>query len=84
MFTEAMYYGLPVVAGNADGSSDALMEGKAAQLVDPGSVLEIKAAIVLMLENQNRETPEPELLEKEFGYTQYQRRINTLLNGEFN
>ena len=35
VFIEAMYYGLPVIAGNMDGSVDALLNGELGQLVNP-------------------------------------------------
>src|SRR6185437_1267256 len=41
VFIEAMYYGLPVIAGNKDGSTDALLNGELGQLVNPGNAQEI-------------------------------------------
>lgn len=41
VFIEAMACGLPVVAGNVDGSRDALLNGQLGRLINPESVLEI-------------------------------------------
>jgi glycosyltransferase involved in cell wall biosynthesis len=35
VFIEAMYYGLPVIAGNKDGSPEALLNGRLGTLIDP-------------------------------------------------
>ena len=51
VFIEAMFYGKPVIAGNKDGSVDALCNGELGLLVDPGSVTEIATAIKKMLVN---------------------------------
>jgi phosphatidyl-myo-inositol dimannoside synthase len=45
VFIEAMHYGLPVIAGNKDGSADALCNGKLGLLVNPDDVQEITEAI---------------------------------------
>lgn len=45
VFLEAAACGLPVVAGNIDGSVDALDEGRLGQLVDPNSVDAITVAL---------------------------------------
>jgi phosphatidylinositol alpha-1,6-mannosyltransferase len=46
VFLEAAAMGLPVIAGNVDGSVDALADGAMGRLVDPGSRDEIVSAIV--------------------------------------
>ena len=45
VFIEAMACGLPVVAGNKDGSVDALKNGELGTLVDPGNEAEILQAL---------------------------------------
>lgn len=45
VFIEALVSGTPVIAGNADGSADALMHGELGTLVNPDSIEEIKNAI---------------------------------------
>src|SRR5213079_241912 len=49
VFLEALACGKPVIAGNKDGSADAVMNGKLGVLVDPDSVAEIGEALILVL-----------------------------------
>lgn len=79
VFIEAMYYGLPVIAGNIDGSVDALLDGKLGLLVNPLSVEEIKAALEKMLENKNAFLPDRELLKEHFGYEAYKEKMDKVL-----
>ena len=44
-FIEAMYYNKPVIAGNRDGTADALLNGRLGVLIDPRSEAEIIEAI---------------------------------------
>lgn len=74
-FIEALYYGLPVIAGNADGSPDALLNGRLGQLVDPGNVPGIAQAIQHILQNPDAATPDRELLLLHFSYEVYKRRL---------
>ncbi len=80
VFIEAMYYGLPVVAGNADGSVDALLNGKLGRLVTPSDVNEIMAGIGDVLNGEAYRWPERKLLMEHFGYETYKMQINNLLN----
>lgn len=52
VFLEALACGTPVVAGNCDGSVDALDGGRLGRLVDPMSVEAIGAAIIGLLQGQ--------------------------------
>ena len=38
VFLEALVCGLPVIAGNKDGSVDALLNGKLGKLIDPDNI----------------------------------------------
>jgi glycosyltransferase involved in cell wall biosynthesis len=49
VFLEALACGKPVIAGNKDGSVDAVMNGKLGVLVDPDNVAEIADALMLVL-----------------------------------
>ena len=49
VFLEAIYFGLPVVAGNKDGSSEPLLNGKLGKLIDPDNLKEISSAIIYFL-----------------------------------
>lgn len=75
VFIEAMYYGLPVIAGNIDGSADALLNGELGQLVNPESEKEIADAIARVLENPISYKPDRNLLIKNFGYENYRKQL---------
>src|SRR5205814_1963178 len=57
-FIEAMYYGVPVIAGNRDGSVDALCNGKLGTLVDPRNQEDITGAIQKVIENKKTFIPD--------------------------
>lgn len=78
VFIEAMYYGLPVIAGNADGSVDALQNGKLGLLVDPQNVTAIKNAIKDVLWNKGKYLPDRKLLLEHFSYDSYKFKMNAL------
>lgn len=78
VFIEAMYYGLPVIAGNADGSVDAVLNGELGQLVNPDSVNEIEAAIVNIIERKTAFIPSGKLLSAHFSYDAYKERLRNL------
>lgn len=82
VFIEAMYYGLPVIAGNTDGSVDALLKGKLGQLVDPESVDEIKAALENLLRAPAPVQPDKELLMQHFGYLAYKDKLENFLKAD--
>jgi glycosyltransferase involved in cell wall biosynthesis len=80
VFIEAMYYNLPVIAGNADGSVDALQHGKLGLLVNPDSVDEIQTAIQKVLINKDKYLPDQKLLKECFSYDTYKLKMNELLS----
>lgn len=75
VFIEAMYYNLPVIAGNKDGSTDALLNGELGQLVDPENVEEIAAAIERVLRIPEQFLPNRKLMNQYFSYESYKRTI---------
>ena len=79
VFIEAMYYGLPVIAGNIDGSVDALLNGKLGYLVNPDSELEIEKAIKYTLENIEASKPNKNLLLQYFSFDAYKKNVAQLL-----
>jgi phosphatidyl-myo-inositol dimannoside synthase len=79
VFVEAMYYGTPVIAGNADGSTDALLDGKLGILITPDDAVAITDAIQKMMANKNAYTPNHELLMDNFGYESYKRKLQKVL-----
>lgn len=80
VFIEAMYYGLPVIAGNKDGSVDALCNGELGLLVDPLDTVAIETAIEKILINKNAFMPNRELLMKHFSYEQYKLQLELILD----
>ncbi len=79
VFIEAMYYGVPVIAANVDGSTDALLQGKLGLLIPPENPLKIEEAIITILENKNFHIPNYNLMMKNFGYQAYKKKIELLL-----
>ncbi len=80
VFIEAMHYGLPVIAGNMDGSVDALINGALGTLVNPLDTNEIEIAIDNILNDKNKYLPNEELLMESFGYDEYKRKLGLLLS----
>ena len=75
VFSEAMFYGLPVIAGNRDGSADALCNGELGLLIDPGNKSELVIAIQKMLNNRQAYLPDHEKLIAHFGYAGYKDKF---------
>lgn len=80
VFIEAMYYGLPVIAGNLDGSVDALCNGDLGILVDPTDTVAIKNALDKILKNKSEFIPDKKLLMEKFSYETYKRKLEQILN----
>ncbi|RDC56229.1 glycosyltransferase family 1 protein [Pedobacter chinensis] len=80
-FIEAAACGCNVIAGNQDGSSDALLDGDLGTLVHPERIAEIKSAILSRLEpaNSNQHAIQQKCLDT-FGFQRYQENILKLLN----
>jgi phosphatidyl-myo-inositol dimannoside synthase len=81
VFVEAMYYGTPVIAGNADGSTDALLQGELGLLIEPDKPKAITEAIQKMIKNRKAYEPNHDLLMDNFGYENYKRRLEEMLEG---
>ena len=79
VFIEAMFYGLPVIAGNEDGSVDALCNGEMGLLVDPNNKAELADAIEKILSNREAYLADHDKLLAHFGYEQYKEKLGTLL-----
>ena len=85
VFIEAMICGLPVIAGNQDGSVDALQGGETGTLVNPDDTSEIEHAIRQALQNDIRsderklEQIKEKTLEK-FSFQQYKQRLRTIIS----
>lgn len=81
VFIEAMYYNKPVIAGNKDGSVDALLNGRLGLLVNPESLEEVSCAITKMVNNKVEYLPNRQLLMEHFSYPVYKEKWREVLEG---
>jgi glycosyltransferase involved in cell wall biosynthesis len=79
-FIEAAAAGLPLIAGNKDGSVDALLNGKLGQLVDPTNLNAVRKAIEICLNAQANPLQQQELVLEHFSYDRYKNNLNLALN----
>ena len=79
VFIEAMHYGLPVIAGNRDGSVDALDGGGLGTLVDPDDNFALQKAIEEILLSPELNKPRQQRLNELFSYESYKRKLYELL-----
>lgn len=84
VFIEALVCGLPVIAGNADGSADALLNGALGTLVNPNSVDEIAGAITTHVKDNKRNNKELRLAVRErtldnFSFDRYTQRLANII-----
>jgi glycosyltransferase involved in cell wall biosynthesis len=79
VFIEAMHYGKPVIAGNKDGSVDALLNGQLGALVNPESVAEITCALKKMIVCPGQLAPNQKLLKEHFSFEVYRKRWEKVL-----
>lgn len=85
VFIEALVCGTPVIAGNADGSIDAVQDGATGTLVTPDSVEEIVDAIKkhISVKEQVDEHSRAALKEKtleSFSFGKYKQRLKVILD----
>ena len=79
VFIEAMYYGKPVIAGNKDGSADALDNGNFGLLINPDDQQEISDAIVKVISNKTAFIPNLQDVMDKFSYPVYKNKLRTIL-----
>lgn len=79
VFIEALYYGLPVIAGNMDGSADALLNGELGILVNPVNISQIEKAIDTIITEPLKYQPDHIKLLKHFSYDAYKVKVNEIL-----
>lgn len=79
VFIEAMYYNKPVIAGNTDGSVDALLNGRLGVLVNPKSREEVTEAIKNMIDCKEKYLPDRRLLMENFSYPVYKDKWKEVL-----
>lgn len=80
-FIEAMYFGLPVIGGNSDGTSDALLNGRLGLMVDPTRQDEITAAIAKMFVNRESFVPDRQVVLDNFGFDVYKSKWEKVMEG---
>jgi len=84
VFIESLVCGRPVIAGNADGSVDALLGGELGTLVDPDDIEKIANAIIKVLKGDicNKLLDKSYLQSiciKKFGFDKFRVRLENLL-----
>ncbi|RYZ31676.1 MAG: glycosyltransferase family 1 protein, partial [Sphingobacteriales bacterium] len=79
VFIEALFYGLPVIAGNVDGSVDALDGGRFGLLVDPDDPAELQEAICGAIERREELTARAEAVVERFGFAAYKERLKAMI-----
>lgn len=75
VFIEAMFYGKPVIAGNMDGSVDALKNGVFGLLVNPTDQQQITNGIKEVILNNQKYIPKHEEVMAYFGYDVYKEKL---------
>jgi phosphatidylinositol alpha-1,6-mannosyltransferase len=78
VFLEAAAYGLPVVAGNKDGSVDALADGALGALVDPDDPAALSEALSKAIDGQMR-APDRRALER-FEFANFLKHVDALVS----
>jgi phosphatidylinositol alpha-1,6-mannosyltransferase len=76
-FLEAAASGLAVIAGNRDGSFDALAEGRIGRLVDPDASAEIEAAVIDGLTRARPDSAAAEV--QRFAFTRFAAHVEELV-----
>lgn len=79
VYLEAMACGLPVIAGNKDGSTEALQFGKLGTLVDPDDAQAIEAAIAAALEMKNNPLQVQQQMLEYFSFDRFEKRLQNVL-----
>lgn len=74
VFIEAAACGLPVIGSNADGSREALLDGRLGRLVKPGDATELIAAIEAALNEPGPRERRPEV--STFGWEAFRSRVD--------
>jgi glycosyltransferase involved in cell wall biosynthesis len=81
VFIEAMACGLKVIAGNKDGSVDALLNGELGTLIDPDNKVELLQALQSALLNQIHDGKAlQEIVVTVFGFNTYKERLQKYLS----
>jgi glycosyltransferase involved in cell wall biosynthesis len=79
VFIEALFYGKPVIAGNVDGSVDALDGGNLGLLVNPFNNEELVGALFKLLSDINSYLPDDCAVLSKFGFPAYKSNFMQIL-----
>ncbi|WP_316797823.1 glycosyltransferase family 4 protein [Pedobacter frigidisoli] len=78
-FIEASACGCKVIAGNLDGSTDALMNGELGTLIDPNSLSQLQASIIEALRSPFRPSEQQSKTLEGFAFSKYTQKLQQLL-----
>lgn len=79
VFIEALACGTPVVAGNAGGSAEALLDGRLGHLADPDDPVAIAGAIQKSLQQPGDPAERQRAVKQTFNYFSYKYRLSEIL-----
>lgn len=79
VYIEAMACGLAVIAGNKDGSTEALQFGKLGTLVDPDNVEEVADALVRVLQQETQPAKVQQEMLEYFSFEQFKKRLQQVI-----
>lgn len=77
VFIEAAACGVPIIAGNKDGSTDALINGKVGKLIEPDNIDEIAESVITRLKIPSINYKN--LVIENFGFDEFKKRLRTVL-----
>ncbi len=79
VYTEAMACGLPVIAGNRDGSTEALQFGELGTLIDPDSSKELTDALIKVLQQRREPLMVQQKMLKYFSFDRFKERLQNVI-----
>lgn len=79
VYLEAMACGLPVIAGNKDGSTEALQFGELGTLIDPDSEEELASALVKVLGKQHEPKQVQQNMLQYFSFEKFKERLKNVV-----
>nr|WP_255537121.1 glycosyltransferase family 4 protein [Pedobacter sp. SYSU D00873] len=79
VFIEAAASGMPVIAGNKDGSVDAMLDGRLGPLVEPFDKNDIRKAIASVFHNPPHPKTQQYLALNHFNYTTYKDKLKSAM-----
>lgn len=79
VYLEAMACGLPVIAGNKDGSTEALQFGELGTLIDPDNEEQLQEAIIHVLEQKKEGKKLQEKMLGYFSFDKYTKRLQEVV-----